>query len=145
MGPQSPRRTALKPLLYLRHPQSFWFGDPNLGILFHGEKKNKTPKWFSEHSDTFIDAGNFSGKDPDKVQLSLTLGNSQRTPSPALKVSAALKEITIVSQPFVFFFINFCCHSEVSFHGKLSLQDQGKCDLTFSSPSPSLLPLMEGS
>lgn len=42
------------------------------------------------------------------------------------------------------FFINFCCQSEVSFHEDFPFQVQGKCDLTFCSPSPSLPPLMEG-
>lgn len=42
------------------------------------------------------------------------------------------------------FFINFCCQSEVSFHEDFPFQVQGKCDLTFCLPCPSLPPLMEG-
>ena len=64
-------------------------------------KKDKTPKWFSEHSVHLSDAGNFSGKDPDKVQLSLTWATVQRTPSPTLKVSAALRNHHFISAIFL--------------------------------------------
>ena len=102
-APRVPVGTALKPPALFEGTHSLsGLGTQTWASPISLVKKNKTPKWFSEHSVHLSDAGNFSGKDPDKVQLSLTWATVQRTPSPTLKVSAALRNHHCISAICVF-------------------------------------------